>query len=79
MRVVNLAGGDEPDLVRLPDYDGYDDGGYVDAKGEDGDGEEDEGDGGYVARVGGLRGRTLGCFGPRSRIRLFLFRFLVHP
>jgi hypothetical protein len=76
VRVVNLAGGEDSDLVRLPDYDGYDEG-YLDAKGEDE--EEEYGDGGYVGRVGGMRGRTLGCFGPRSRVRLFLFRFLVHP
>jgi len=76
VRVVNLAGGDEPDLVRLPDYDGYDEG-YVDTKEDDGEEEEDR-EGGYAGR-GGMRGRTLGCFGPRSRVRLFLFRFLVHP
>ena len=26
-----------------------------------------------------IRGRTLGCFGPRSAVRLAMFRFLVYP
>lgn len=66
LRVVNLAGAD--DSVRLKDEE--------DERKAGDDKEEDLPD---LRKDLPIRGRTLGFFGPQSRIRLGLFHFLVHP
>ena len=66
LRVVNLAGTGLEDSVRLPDDDDV----KMDGK------EEELPD---LSRDMPIRGRTLGCFGPQSRVRLALYNFLVHP
>jgi hypothetical protein len=68
LRGVNLAGAGLEDSIRLPDDDD-------DRKVED-DKEEELPD---LSKDMPIRGRTLGCFGPHSRVRLALFNFLVHP
>lgn len=71
LRVVNFAGNGLEHSIRLPDGD---EDGSVDHKEEDRDEELPD-----LSKVLPIRGRTLGCFGPRSRVRLGLFHFLVHP
>ena len=70
LRVVNLAGVRLEDSIRLPDDD------------EDvGDESWKDGDGDVMKDMGKdmpIRGRTLGVFGPQSRVRLLLYRFLMH-
>jgi hypothetical protein len=70
VRVVNLAGAGLEDSagVRLPDDD--------DDEYNSGEEEEELPD---LSREMPIRGRTLGVFGPRSRVRLALFNFLVKP
>jgi hypothetical protein len=68
LRVVNLAGAGLEDSIRLPDDE--------DELKVDDDKEEELPD---LSRDMPIRGRTLGCFGPQSRIRLALFNFLVYP
>lgn len=71
LRVVNLAGSGLDDSIRLPDDDEHV---------KDGDGErwKDEELPDLRSDLP-IRGRTLGCFGPQSRVRLGLYHFLVHP
>lgn len=66
LRVVNLGGVGLDDSIRLPDDD---DQKVADYK------EEDLPD---LSKRLPIRGRTLGYFGPQSRVRLALFNFLVH-
>ena len=84
MRVVNLAGvnlEDRVQAVRLPD-----DKEELKSKGKakvtemeiDDSGTEEEELPDLAKRLP-IRGRTLGVFGPTSRIRLAMFRFLTHP
>lgn len=72
MRVVNLAGvnlEDRAQAVRLPDDK---------SKGKAVIREEEEELPDLAKRLP-IRGRTVGLFGPTSRIRLAMFRFLTHP
>lgn len=68
LRVVNFAGAGLEDSIRLPDDDEL-------------VGDEGWKDGDVISDMGKdmpIRGRTLGIFGPQSRVRLFLYRFLMH-
>ena len=72
LRVVNLAGVGLEDSIRLPDDDVV----VGDGSWKDGDGDVD-----VMKDMGKdmpIRGRTLGVFGPQSRVRLLLYRFLMH-
>ena len=74
LRVVNFGGAGLDDHVRLGDVD------EPTEKREDDDDvvEEDEAlpD---LSKTLPIRGRTLGCLGPRSRVRLAMYKFLVYP
>lgn len=71
LRVVNLAGSGLEDSIRLPDDDEHV--GDESWKEDDGDVMPD------MRRDMPIRGQTLGIFGPQSRVRLLLYRFLMHP
>jgi voltage-dependent calcium channel len=64
LRVVNLANHELENQVRL--------------EGEDGVPNEDE-QLPDLSKSLPIRGRTLGCFGPYSKVRLKLYEWLVHP
>lgn len=70
LRVVNIGGNPMEDSVRLPDGD------EDDMAGEEEKEEEQLPD---LRKEMPIRGRTLGIFGPQSRVRLALYNFLVHP
>ena len=83
-RVVNFAGAGLDDHIRLPDGD------EVNATGDgrrrpstDNDDEEDDRSVEPFAELGrkvsSLRGRTLGLFGPTSRVRQAMYDFLIFP
>lgn len=89
LRVVNLANSGLETQIRLPDDDhyGYNDPRYAGAR-KSSDDEDETGGYGYGANGQGLpdlsktlplRGRTLGCMGPRNQIRLGFYRLLVYP
>lgn len=72
LRVVNLANTELEGQLRLGD--GNEDGGN-----ERLEEEEDEDHQPDLKKVFPIRGRALGFLGPKSKIRLALFKFLVHP
>jgi voltage-dependent calcium channel len=76
LRVVNMAGAGIDEHIRLADVDDEkyvgDENEYEDGKFYDALELED------LSKVIPIRGRTLGFMGPKSRIRLALFRFLVY-
>ena len=75
LRVVNLANTELEGHLRLRDRNG--DGGNKRLASED---EEDDGlPQPELKKVSPIRGRALGFLGPESKIRLALFKFLVHP
>ncbi|EPS97893.1 hypothetical protein FOMPIDRAFT_1127618 [Fomitopsis schrenkii] len=81
IRVVNFAGFGLEDHVRLADAEEESpEHTLVDKPEADDSGEEDE-----VATIPDLsrslpiRGRTLGVFGPTSRVRMAMYHFLVYP
>ncbi|KAI0292948.1 hypothetical protein B0F90DRAFT_1767226 [Multifurca ochricompacta] len=85
LRVVNFAGAGLEDHIRLPgnDYDGgagASSDGKTDTPEGDNDGEEkvDE-QFTDLSKIIPLRGRTLGIFGPTSRVRLAMYDFLIFP
>lgn len=67
LRVVNLANTELEGQLRLGDGD------------EDGDNKNEEDEGPPQPKVSPIRGRALGFLGPKSKIRLALFKFLVYP
>jgi voltage-dependent calcium channel len=76
LRVVNLASAGLESQIRLPD--GPDEG----TRGERlalSKGEESEEPLPNLGKTLPLRGRTLGCLGPKNKLRLVLFNFLVYP
>jgi hypothetical protein len=84
-RVVNFAGAGLDDHIRLPD-----DGDQVDATGdrrrrpspdndEDGDDRTVQPFADLSRKVFPLRGRSLGLFGPTSRVRRAMYDFLIFP
>ncbi|KII90373.1 hypothetical protein PLICRDRAFT_173801 [Plicaturopsis crispa FD-325 SS-3] len=75
LRVVNLAGVGLEQQIRLPDDDGDD--GDMEYKGTFED--EDKSTVYDLKSSLPIRGRTLGFLGPTSRVRLWLFKFLVFP
>ena len=74
LRVVNFGGYGLEDHVRLDDVDERD----VKNRDEDEIPDEDEvlPD---LSRALPIRGRTLGCLGPRSKVRLAMYKFLTYP
>ncbi|KAI0919913.1 hypothetical protein AcV5_001858 [Taiwanofungus camphoratus] len=86
LRVVNLAGFGLDDHVRLADVDDHSMQSTLTGKGQE---DEDEEDGKEIfeddetlpdlTKSLPIRGRTLGCFGPTSGVRLAMYRFLVYP
>ncbi len=74
LRVVNFGGYGLEDHVRLDDLDERD----VKDKDEDEIPDEDEvlPD---LSKALPIRGRTLGCLGPRSKLRLAMYKFLTYP
>ena len=75
LRVVNFGGLGVDDHVRLEDMDEV-----PDDKREDDDEMPDEDEVlPDLSKTLPIRGRTLGCLGPRSRIRLLMYQFLVYP
>ncbi|KAI0739665.1 Ion transport protein-domain-containing protein [Daedaleopsis nitida] len=74
LRVVNFGGLGLEDHVRLDDVDG----GRTKREDEDTIPEEDEAlpD---LSKTLPIRGRTLGWLGPRSRLRLSMYKFLIYP
>ncbi|KAI0667461.1 Ion transport protein-domain-containing protein [Trametes maxima] len=75
LRVVNFGGLGLDEHVRLDDMDERD---------EKGDEDEDEIIGEDEAlpdltKTLPIRGRTLGCLGPHSRVRLAMYKFLIYP
>lgn len=68
LRVVNFSNGPGDDSIRLPDQD----------EEMKPDGADDEVLPDLRTAIP-IRGKTLGFLGPESRIRIALFRFLVHP
>lgn len=77
LRVVNLANTGLEGQLRLGDGEGTSkskkSGTEDDSDDEDGPPIPD------LKKVLPIRGRTLGCLGPQSRIRRALFEFLIHP
>lgn len=73
-RVVNFRGYGLDDHVRLDDIDEED----VKMRDEDEIPDEDEvlPD---LSKALPIRGRTLGCLGPHSRVRLAMYKFLTYP
>lgn len=75
LRVVNMAGMGIDEHVRLADVD--------EKMGEKEEEEEDEKDYEEVvldlSRQLPIRGRTMGFMGPTNRVRLAMYRFLIHP
>jgi voltage-dependent calcium channel len=67
--VVNFAGAGLENQIRLPDGDEND-------LSEDEEGKEYAED---LKQNLPVRGRTLGFLGPKSRLRIALFHFLVYP
>lgn len=81
LRVVNIGGQGMDDSIRLPD--GRDDDDET-VKGDDREDKEDreeeeEEEMPDLRKELPIRGRTMGIFGPQSRVRLALYNFLVHP
>ncbi|KAF6754799.1 high-affinity cell membrane calcium channel [Ephemerocybe angulata] len=79
LRVVNLAGTGMADQLRLTDVD---DNEPVSSRSRKTFKEEEDDEGPPspdLKEALPIRGRTLGFLGPTNRIRLALFRFLVHP
>ncbi|KAI0698022.1 Ion transport protein-domain-containing protein [Cytidiella melzeri] len=76
LRVVNMAGAGMDEHVRLADVEDEKDVGDEDVNEEEKDYDvlelED------LSKVMPIRGRTLGFMGPTNKLRLALFRFLVH-
>lgn len=77
LRVVNLANTGLEGQLRLGDGEDDDDG--EKRRLEEVESDDEGPPQPDLRKVLPIRGRTLGCFGPRSRVRLALFRFLVHP
>ncbi len=74
LRVVNFGGLGLDEHVRLDDVD------ERDGKREDEDEMPDEDEAlPDLSKTLPIRGRTLGCLGPRSRLRLAMYKFLVYP
>ncbi|RPD56855.1 hypothetical protein L226DRAFT_468999 [Lentinus tigrinus ALCF2SS1-7] len=74
LRVVNFGGLGLDEHVRLEDVD------EREGKREDEDEMPDEDEVlPDLSKTLPIRGRTLGCLGPRSRIRLTMYKFLVYP
>lgn len=77
VRVVNMAGIGIEEHVRLADVD--------DEKEAVEDDEDDEKEKEYVAaaldpsKTIPIRGKTMGFMGPRSRVRLAMYKFLIYP
>ncbi|KAF8063493.1 Ion transport protein-domain-containing protein [Lyophyllum atratum] len=71
VRVVNLASAGLENQLRLGDGDDT-----VRGRRRDDDEEDPLPD---LTKALPIRGRTLGCFGPQSKVRLALFNFLVYP
>lgn len=77
LRVVNFGGLGLEDHVRLDDMEDE-----RMAKQEDEEEEEDAADDEALpdlSKTLPIRGRTLGCLGPTSTLRLAMYRFLVYP
>lgn len=75
LRVVNFGGLGLDDHVRLDDVDEP-----YEKKDEDGDDIPDEDEVlPDLTKTLPIRGRTLGCLGPHSRLRLAMYKFLVYP
>nr|VWO94060.1 Calcium channel subunit Cch1 [Ganoderma boninense] len=74
LRVVNFGGYGLEDHVRLDDMD------ERDAKDRDEDEIPDEDEVlPDLSKALPIRGRTLGCLGPHSRVRLAMYKFLTYP
>jgi hypothetical protein len=71
IRVVNLASAGLENQLRLGDGSGI-------ARGKRSDDGEEEPLPDLTKSLP-IRGRTLGCLGPESKVRLALFNFLVYP
>ncbi|KAI8976389.1 Ion transport protein-domain-containing protein [Trametes punicea] len=75
LRVVNFGGLGLEDHVRLQDSDERDE-----KKDEDGDEAQDEDEVlPDLTKTLPIRGRTLGCLSPHSKLRLAMYKFLVYP
>jgi voltage-dependent calcium channel len=78
LRVVNMAGIGVDEHVRLADMDDE----KQSPKEEDEDEDEEKDYDAAVLEISRslpIRGRTLGFMGPTSKLRLAMFRFLIHP
>ncbi|KAM5541612.1 hypothetical protein V8D89_004802 [Ganoderma adspersum] len=74
LRVVNFGGYGLEDHVRLDDVD------ERDTKDRDDDEIPDEDEVlPDLSKALPIRGRTLGCLGPRSKVRLAMYKFLTYP
>ena len=74
LRVVNFGGAGLEDHVRLDDMDER-----KEKRDEDDDMIEEDEVLPDLSKTLPIRGRTLGCLGPRSRVRLAMYKFLVYP
>ena len=71
LRVVNFGGYGLEDHVLLEDVD--------ERREKDEDMAEEDEVLPDLSKALPIRGRTLGCLGPRSRVRLAMYRFLTYP
>jgi hypothetical protein len=76
IRVVNLASTGLENQIRLSDGPDGVAWGKRSVLGKDEEGQAQVPD---LSKALPLRGRTLGCMGPQSKVRLALFNFLVYP
>ncbi|PCH34579.1 hypothetical protein WOLCODRAFT_106220 [Wolfiporia cocos MD-104 SS10] len=81
VRVVNLAGFGLEEHVRIAEVDDDTGSGTLDDKVRV---DEDDGDEDYMelpdlTRALPIRGRTLACFGPTSKLRMAMYKLLVYP
>ncbi|KAL6310254.1 Ion transport protein-domain-containing protein [Sparassis latifolia] len=83
IRVVNLAGFGLDEHVRLADMEGDSQSTFIGKELEvEDDGDEtltEEEDLPDLRRALPIRGRTLACMGPTSKVRLAMYKFLVYP